>query len=322
MKVVTFGEIMMRLNPVGYGRFLQADAWEGPYAGSEANVAVSLAQFGITAEYITKLPANELGDAALNSLRRFGVTVDRVLRGGARLGVYFLEKGAAQRGGKVIYDRAGSAIATAEREEFDWDALLAGADWFHLSGITPALSPALAGAALDAVKAAKAKGITVSIDLNYRSKLWSLDKAREVLGEILPYVDYCKDPFFYEDGSQDLAEIAARMMRDFSLRGVAVTMRTAHSANDHTFGARYYTPDGVFESRGYDMHVVDRVGGGDAFMAGWIYALLEGYDAGRAVEFATAAACLKHTIEGDFNLASVAEISTLAEGGRGGRVQR
>ena len=322
MKVVTFGEIMLRLNTEGYGRFLQAESFCASYAGAEANVAVALAGFGVEASYVSKVPAHEIGQAAVNALRRFGVSVEHVLRGGDRLGVYFLESGASQRGGKVIYDRAGSAIATAEREEFDWDALLAGADWFHLSGITPALSPALAGAALDAVKAAKAKGITVSIDLNYRSKLWSLERAREVLEEILPHVDYCKDPFFYEDGSQDLAEIAARMMRDFSLRGVAVTMRTAHSANDHTFGARYYTPDGVFESRNYDMHVVDRVGGGDAFMAGWIYALLKGYDAARTVEFATAAACLKHTIEGDFNLASVAEVSVLAEGGLGGRVQR
>lgn len=322
MKAITFGEIMLRLNPPGYGRFLQTSVWEGSYAGSEASVAVSLANLGLETEYISKVPAHEIGESALNALRHYGVRVDRVLRGGDRLGVFFLEKGASQRGGKVIYDRAGSAIATATRDEFDWETLFCGADWFHLSGITPALSPALADAALDAVKAAKALGITVSMDLNYRAKLWSRERARAVLSAILPYVDYCKDPFFYEDGSAELSDVVARMMREFSLRAVAVTSRIAHSASDHSFSAALYTPGGVFSSREYSMHVVDRVGGGDAFMAGWIYATLRGYDEQRAIEFATAAGCLKHTIEGDLNLVTEAEVCALAEGDANGRILR
>ena len=322
MKVVTFGEIMLRLNPAGYGRFLQAESFDATYAGADANVAVALAGFGIEAAYVSKVPEHEIGQAAINALRRFGVSTEHVLRGGERLGVYFLEKGASQRGGKVIYDRAGSAIATASRTEFDWKCIFDGADWFHLTGITPALSPELAEAALDAVKCAKEMGLTVSMDLNYRAKLWSREAAAEVLARLLPYVDYCKDPLWYEDGERDVSTLVGRMMRDFSLRGVIVTEREAHSASDHSWSATYYTEGKSYSSRTYEMHVVDRVGGGDAFSAGWIYALLNGYDPQAAVEFATAAGCLKHSIEGDFNLVSVDEVKSLAEGSATGRVQR
>lgn len=322
MKVVTFGEIMLRLNPSGFERFLQADAFLATYAGAEANVAVALAGFGVDTSYVSKVPAHEIGQAAVNALRRFGVSTEHLLRGGDRLGVYFLEKGASQRGGKVIYDRAGSAIATARRDEFDWPRIFDGADWFHLTGITPALSGELAGAALDAVRCAKDMGLTVSMDLNYRAKLWSREQAREVLAGILPYVDYCKDPFWYEDGERDVPTLVGRMMRDFALRGVIVTEREAHSASDHTWGATFYTEGKAYASRKYEMHVVDRVGGGDALAAGWIYALLNGYDPQATVEFATAAGCLKHSIEGDFNLVSVDEVKALAEGSASGRVQR
>ena len=322
MKVVTFGEIMLRLNPAGYGRFLQAESFDATYAGAEANVAVALAGFGIEAAYVSKVPEHEIGQAAINALRRFGVSTEHVLRGGDRLGVYFLEKGASQRGGKVIYDRAGSAIATASRTEFDWKRIFDGADWFHLTGITPALSPELAEAALDAVKCAKEVGLMVSMDLNYRAKLWSREAAAEVLSRLLPYVDYCKDPLWYEDGERDVSTLVGRMMRDFSLRGVIVTEREAHSASDHSWSATCYTEGKSYSSRTYEMHVVDRVGGGDAFSAGWIYALLNGYDPQAAVEFATAAGCLKHCIEGDFNLVSVDEVKSLAEGSATGRVQR
>ena len=322
MKVVTFGEIMLRLNPEGYGRFLQAESFAASYAGAEANVAVALAGFGVETAYVSKVPEHEIGQAAVNALRRFGVSTEHVLRGGNRLGVYFLEKGASQRGGKVIYDRAGSAIATASRTEFDWKHIFDGADWFHLTGITPALSPELAEAALDAVLCAKKMGLTVSMDLNYRAKLWTKEAAREVLVRLLPYVDYCKDPLWYDDGECDLPTVVGRMMLDFDLRGVIVTEREAHSASDHTWAATYYTSGNAYSSRKYEMHVVDRVGGGDAFSAGWIYALLNGYDPQSAVEFATAAGCLKHSIEGDFNLVGVDEVKALAEGSATGRVQR
>lgn len=322
MKVVTFGEIMLRLNTVGYGRFLQAESFSASYAGAEANVAVSLAGFGVEASYVSKVPEHEIGQAAINVLRRYGVSTEHVLRGGSRLGVYFLETGASQRGGKVIYDRAGSSIATAGREEFEWDRIFSGADWFHLTGITPALSTELAAAALDAVKCAKRMGLTVSMDLNYRAKLWSREKARGVLAALLPYVDYCKDPLWYEDGERDVPTLVERMIRDFSLRGVVVTEREAHSASDHTWSATYYTEGRSYSSRKYNMHVVDRVGGGDAFAAGWIYALLHGYDPQAAVELATASGCLKHSIEGDFNLVNLDEVKALAEGEASGRVQR
>ena len=322
MKVVAFGEIMLRLNPAGYGRFVQAEGFEATYAGAEANVAVSLANFGVDASYVTKVPAHEIGQAAINTLRRYGVNTDHILRGGDRLGLYFLEKGASQRGGKVIYDRAGSAIATAKREEFCWDEILRGADWFHLSGITPALSQDMAGAALDAVQAAKRLGLTVSMDLNYRAKLWSYDEARAVYVKLLPYVDYCKDPMLFEDRSVPFTENAARMIREFGIRAVAVTNRSVHSANDHTFGASIVTADGILVSRSYDIHIVDRVGGGDAFTAGWIYSILQGKNDQDALEFAVAASCLKHTMEGDFNLCTVAEVEALLATGGSARVQR
>lgn len=322
MRVVTFGEIMLRLNTVGYGRFVQAEHFLASYAGSEANVAVSLAGWGVDASYVTKVPDHEIGQAAVNTLRRYGVSTEHILRGGSRLGVYFLETGASQRGGKVIYDRAGSAIATAGRHEFDWERIFKDADWFHLSGITPALSAELAGAAMDAVRCARKMGVTVSMDLNYRAKLWSREEARAVLTEILPYVDYCKDPLWYEDGERDVPTLVGRMMRDFGFRGVIVTERDAHTASDHTWKATYYTESGVYSSRAYEMHVVDRVGGGDAFAAGWIYALLNRYDPKATVEFATAAGCLKHSVEGDFNLVSLDEVKALAEGSASGRVQR
>lgn len=322
MKVVTFGEIMLRLNPVGFERFLQADGFAATYAGAEANVAVALAGFGLDVSYVSKVPEHEIGQAAINMLRRFGVATENVLRGGNRLGVYFLEKGASQRGGKVIYDRADSAIATARREEFDWERIFDGADWFHLTGITPALSPELALAALDAVQCAKKMGLTVSMDLNYRAKLWSREQARETIIKLLPFVDYCKDPLWCEDGERDPLILVERMMREFPLRGVIVTEREAHTASDHTWGATFYTEGKAYSSRKYEMHVIDRVGGGDAFSAGWIYALLNGYDPQSAVEFATAAGCLKHTIEGDFNLVSVDEVLALADGHTTGRVQR
>ena len=322
MKVVTFGEIMLRLNPRGYERFLQAESFVASYAGSEATVAVDLCALGVNAEFVTRVPAHEIGEAALGALRRYGVSVAHCTRGGERLGIYFLEKGASQRGGKVIYDRAGSAIATAPRDDFNWREILSGADWFHISGITPALSPTLFDACLDAVSVAKELGVTVSMDLNYRAKLWSYEQAREAYRALLPYVDYCKDPLDYGDGEADPATLASRMIQDFSLRAVAITNRHVKSASDHTWSATVYTADGAFSSREYALHVVDRVGGGDSFVAGWIYALLHGMPADEAVELATAASAIKHSIEGDYNLTTPDEVRALLAGGAAGRVQR
>ena len=322
MRVVTFGEIMLRLNPRGYERFLQSEVFCASYAGAESNVAIDLSLLGVNSEFVTRLPEHDIGEAALETLRRYGVSVEHCVRGGDRIGSFFLEKGAAQRGGKVIYDRAGSAIATASRDMFDWGTILAGADWLHITGITPALSPAMLDVSLDALQMAKALGITVSMDLNYRAKLWTYEKAREVYKHLLPYVDYCKDILDYGDGEGDLAVVAARMISDFSLRAVAVTRRNTYSANDHGWSATVYTPEAAYTSREYALHVVDRVGGGDSFSAGWIYALLHGMSLSEGVEFATAASAIKHSIEGDYNLTTVAEIKALAAGNASGRVQR
>ncbi len=322
MKVVTFGELMMRLSPDLYNRWLQTDRFNAVYTGAEANVAVSLANFGLESRYVTKLPEHEIGQAAVNSLRKFGVDTDAVVRGGERIGLFYLEKGASQRSGKVIYDRKYSSIATAKQSDFDWEKIFDGADWFHLTGITPALSDDLAEICLTALKTAKKKGLTVSMDLNYRSKLWSLEKARDVLKTLLPYVDYCKDLFWYEDGETDEEKIVSRMTKDFGLKGLFVTKREAKSANDHDWSGVFYTDGKAYSSRKYSMHVVDRVGGGDSFSAGFIYALKNGFSPQKTIEFAVAASCLKHSIEGDFNLVGVDEVLTLMGGDGTGRVQR
>ena len=322
MKIVTFGEVMLRLSPNLYERWVQTDTFNVVYTGAEANVAVSLANFGEKVAFVSKFPAHEIGQAAVNSLRKFGVNTDMVVRGGERMGIFFLEKGASQRGGKVIYDRAHSAIATAKQSDFDWDKIFEGADWFHLTGITPALSDELAKICLTALQKAKEKGLTVSMDLNYRAKLWTLEKARETLKTLLPFVDYCKDLFWFEDGEQDAESVVQRMMKEFNLKGVFVTFRQAKTANDHDWSGAFYTNGKSYHSKRYSMHVVDRVGGGDAFSAGFIYALRNGFAPQETVEFAVAASCLKHTVEGDYNLVSVNEVLALAGGDGSGRVQR
>ena len=324
-RIVTLGELMLRLMPEGYTRFLQAESFGITFGGAEADVAVALSSLGEDAAYVTKLPEHEIGQAAVNSLRKYGVDTAGILRGGSRIGVYYVEKGASQRAGKVIYDRAGSAFACAAREEFDWDALLEGADWFHFSGITPALGEGATAICLDALSAARRHGVTVSCDLNYRAKLWSPEAASATMARLLPYVDYCKDlPLFGGEvpTEEEALALAERMTRDFGLRGVGMTRRVSHSANDHSFSGSFYTGGTCYRSREYAMHLVDRLGGGDAFTAGWIYALLEGATPAEAVEFATAAGCLGHSIEGDYLLVSADEVRALAESGGSGRVQR
>ncbi len=338
-KVVTFGEVMLRLAPENYLRFVQSDRLEATFGGAEANVAVSLANYGLDAMFVTKLPTHEIGQAAVNSLRKYGVNTSKIVRGGERVGIYYCEKGASQRPSKVIYDRAHSSIATAEERDFDWKNILNGADWFHFTGITPALSEDVAKICLAAVKEAKKQGITVSCDLNFRKKLWSKEQAGKTMGEICKYVDYCianeedaKDVFGIEAEGSDIyggkldkdgyISVAEKLSARFGFKGVAITLRESKSANDNDWSGMLFTNGKAYFSKKYSMHIVDRVGGGDSFGGGLIYALTSGYDAQKAIEFAVAASCLKHTIEGDYNLVSVAEVESLAGGNASGRVQR
>ena len=321
-KVVTFGEIMLRLAPEGYYRFVQAASYGATYGGGEANVAISLANYGMDASFVTKLPAHEIGQAGVNSLRQFGVDTSKIVRGGDRVGIYFLEKGASQRPSKVIYDRAGSAIATATTADFNWDEIFEGADWFHFTGITPALGDNVAEICLEACKAAKAKGITVSCDLNYRNKLWSKEKAGQVMGELCKYVDVC---ISNEEDANDVFGIKSEgteLTDRFGFKKVAITLRTSISANDNKWAAMLYENGESYFSKEYLMHIVDRVGGGDSFGGGLIYACLNDYAPQDTIEFAVAASCLKHSIEGDFNQVSVSEVQKLAGGDASGRVQR
>ena len=339
-KVITFGEIMMRLNPPGYLRFLQTTSFESTYAGGEANVAVSLANYGNDVAYVTKVPEHEIGQNAVNALRHYGVDTSMMLRGGPRLGIYFVEKGASQRGSKVIYDRAGSSVALARREEFDWDAIFEGADWFHFTGITPALGGEMPEVCLDACKAAKAHGVTVSCDLNYRGKLWSREKAGEVMSQLMPYVDVCianeedaKDVFGIEAENTDInsgkldregyVSVARQLTERFNFKAVAITLRGSISASENNWSGMLYVNGEAFFARNYLIKLVDRVGGGDSFGGGLIHAMRKwADDPQQQIEFAVAASCLKQATEFDFNLASEKEVLTLVGGNASGRVQR
>jgi len=340
-RAVTFGEIMMRLNPEMYQRLVQSDRLEVTYAGGEANVAVSLANYGVDAAFVSKVPAHEVGQSAVNALRRYGVDTGNIVRGGNRLGIYFCEKGASQRASKVIYDRKDSAIALAKKEEFDWDHIFEGAHWFHWTGITPALGGDLPEICLEACKAAKAHGVTVSCDLNFRKKLWTSEEAGKVMGELLPYVDVCianeedaKDVFGIEAEGTDIENgklnhegyihVARQLAERFGCKKVAITLRGSLSATDNDWAGMLYSgeTDQACFSRTYRIHIVDRVGGGDSFGGGLLYALLSGYEDQKAIDFAVAASCLKHSVEHDFNLVSVEEVEALAGGNASGRVQR
>lgn len=339
MKVVTFGEIMLRLAPQNHLRFVQSDMFEATYGGGEANVAVSLANFGIEAHFLTKLPENEIADSAINSLRRFGVNTEHIVRGGARIGIYYLEKGASQRPSKVIYDRAGSSIATAKRDDFDFDKSFEGADWFHFTGITPALSDELAECCKIACMTAKSMGIRVSCDLNYRNKLWSKAKARTVMTELMQYVDVlianeedAKDVFGIAADNTDIVSgnidkegyksVARKLIESFNFKYVAITLRGSVSADDNKWSAMLFNGKDFYFSKEYNIHIVDRVGGGDSFAAGLIYGMLQKMNNQTNIEFAVGASCLKHTIHGDYNLVKVDEVKKLIAGDGSGRVQR
>jgi 2-dehydro-3-deoxygluconokinase len=338
-KVISFGEIMLRLAPPGYLRFEQADSFDVVYGGGEANVAVSLANYGLDAGFVTKVPDNPIGQAAINEMRRYGVDTSNMIKGGERLGIYYCEKGASQRPSKVVYDRKWSSISQAKKEDFNWSAIFAGAEWFHFTGITPALGDSVAEAVLEACKAAQALGLTVSCDLNFRKNLWTSEKAGKVMAQFMPYVDVCianeedaEKVFGIKADNTDIVggklnhdgykTVARELKARFGFSTVAITLRGSISASDNNWAAMLYKEDEFYFSRNYPIHIVDRVGGGDSFGGGLIYALMSGYSNQDALEFAVAASCLKHTIEGDHNHVSVSEVKTLMGGDGSGRVQR
>ncbi len=338
-KVVTFGELMLRLAPNGYYRFFQNDQMQATFGGGEANVAVSLANYGLEASFVSKLPAHAIGQAAVDSLRHFGVDTSKVVRGGDRVGIYYLEKGASQRGSVCIYDRAHSAIQEADPSEFDWDTIFEGADWFHFTGITPALGPNMVECCKQACIAAKKHGVKISCDLNYRGKLWTREQARAAMTELCQYVDVCisneedaKDVFGIEAENTDIyggklnhegyKSVAKQLADKFGFEKVAITLRTSISASDNDWAGMLYDGKDYCFSKSYHLHIVDRVGGGDSFGGGLIYALLSGKSTQDAVEFAVAASALKHSVEGDYNRVTVSEVEKLAGGDGSGRVQR
>lgn len=340
-RVVTFGELMVRLQPFNYERFVQASTLEFTFGGGEANVAVSLANYGIDAAFVTKLPEHAIGQAAVNSLRRYGVDTSKIVRGGDRVGIYYNEKGASQRGSVCIYDRANSAIQLAKPEDFNWDEIFEGAEWFHFTGITPALGENVVEITRQACQAAKAKGIKISCDLNYRGKLWTREQARAAMSDLCQYVDVCisneedaKDVFGIEAEATNIyggklnregyKSVARQLADKFGFEKVAITLRESHSASDNGWSAMLYdAASGEYcFSKKYELRIIDRVGGGDSFGGGLIYALLSGKDTQGAVEFAAAASALKHTIEGDYNMVSAAEVEKLAGGDGSGRIQR
>lgn len=338
-KIITLGEIMLRLSPPSNKRFLQSNSFDLTFGGGEANVALSLANFGLSASYVTKLPENEIGQMAINELRKYGVDTSFIIRGGQRIGIYYLEKGASQRPSKVIYDRKSSAISEAKSTEFDFDTIFKDATWFHFTGITPSLSKSAADLCLVACKKAKEKGLTVSCDINYRKNLWSEKVANEVMSTLMPYVDVLitnegdiknvfglvnenadtKDEVLYKMGLQTLVKT---ICDKYGIKKVALTIRKSLSADDNIWQAMFYDGKEFNYSKSYAIHIVDRVGAGDSFAAGLIYSLLSNYTSKHAIEFATAASCLKHTVEGDFNLVSVSEVENLVSGDSSGRIQR
>ena len=341
MKVVSFGEIMLRLSPDGYYKLFQKPELNTSFCGAEANVAVALSNFGDEAEFVTALPDNDIGRAACRELMRYGVKTDNIVYTGDRLGIFFAEKGASQRPSKVIYDRKNSAIALADPSSFDWEKIFDGADWFHITGITPALSDSLAKISVDVVKAAKKAGLTVSCDINYRSKLWSAEKARPVMTEIMQYVDVCigneedaEIVFGIKAGTTDVTKgqldtdgykkSLQTVAETFGCKIVAYSQRKSYSASDNGWSGIIYDDEKkqVYTSAQYDIRITDRIGGGDAFASGLIYALHNNISPGNAIETAAAAGCLDQTLEGDFCLFGINDVFDLAGGNSSGRVKR
>lgn len=338
-KLITMGEIMLRLSTPGHKRIIQSDSLDVCYGGGEANVAVSLANYGHESYFVTKVPDNLIGDSAIASLRKFNVNCDHVVRGGDRLGIYFLETGASMRASTVTYDRAHSAIAEAEPGDFDFDKIFDGADWFHFTGITPAISDKAALLTEEALKAAKRNNITVSVDLNYRKKLWTPEKAQGIMTNLMQYVDVCigneedaEKVLGFKPGNTDVTsgdlelagykDIFEQMIKKFNFKYVVSSLRESYSASDNGWSACIYDGKEFYHSTKYDIRIVDRVGGGDSFASGLICGLLDKKPMKEALEFAVAASALKHTIPGDFNMVSRAEVDALVGGDASGRVQR
>ncbi len=338
-KVVTFGEIMLRLSPPGYLRFVQTGAYEATFGGAEANVSVALANYGFHSIFVTALPNQEIGQSVINSLRRYGVDTSFILREGNRVGIYFVETGASQRPSKVIYDRAHSSISELQPGKVDWERVFEGATLFHWSGITPALSDSAADVMKESLIAAKNKGLTVSVDLNYRKKLWSKEKAQSIMTGLMDYVDIAigneedaECVFGIKAGKSDVStgdldveaykSVAQQLIDRFQLQKAAITLRESISASDNNWSACLHTGKDFLLSKKYKIHIVDRVGGGDSFASGLIYGLLSGKSDQDALEFGVAASCLKQTIPGDYNLVNVNEVESLAQGEQSGRVQR
>ena len=338
-KVVTLGEIMMRLSTPDFKRFVQSDNFDVTYGGGEANVAAALCNYGLNGTFVSKVPNNALGQSAINHLRRYGVDTQYVARGGKRLGIYFLETGASMRASQVIYDRADASIADVDISEFDFDKIFEGTEWFHTTGITPALSDKAAALTEAALKAAKAKGITTSIDLNYRKKLWSKEKAREVMTRLCQYVDVCigneedadttlgftskgTDVTKGELNLDGYKDVFQQMKEKFGFKYIASTLRESHSASDNGWSALVYDGTEFYHTKQYEIRIVDRVGSGDSFASGFIYGLITGMKMNDAAEFGVAASAIKHTIPGDLNHATLSDVKDLMGGDGSGRVQR
>jgi len=338
-KVVTLGEIMLRLSTPGFKRFVQSDSLDVTYGGGEANVAASLCNYGLNGTFVSKVPENAIGQSAINHLRRYGVDTQFIAKGGDRLGIYFLETGASMRASQVIYDRDHTSISEAEISDFDFDKIFEGADWFHTTGITPALSDKAAALTEAALKAAQERGITTSIDLNYRKKLWSKEKAQEVMTRLCKYVDVCigneedaHDSLGFVSKGTDVTkgelnldgfkDVCKQMKDKFNFKFIASSLRESHSASDNGWSALVYDGNEFHHTKEYNVRIVDRVGSGDSFAAGFIYGLVTGKPLKDAAEFGVAASALKHTIPGDLNHATLADVNNLVKGDGSGRVQR
>lgn len=338
-KVVTLGEIMMRLTTPDFKRFVQADSFDITYGGGEANVATALCNYGLNGVFVSKVPDTAIGQAAINHLRRYGVDTQFMARGGERLGIYFLEIGASMRASQVIYDRAHASITDADISEFDFDKIFEGADWFHTTGITPALSDKAAALTEAALKAARERGITTSIDLNYRKKLWSKEKAREVMSRLCQYVDVCvgneedaNDMLGFVSQGTDVTkgelnldgfkDVCKQMKAKFDFKYIASTLRESYSASDNGWSALVYDGSEFYHTKEYEVRIVDRVGSGDSFASGFIYGLVTGKTMQDAADFGVAASALKHTIPGDLNHATLSDVENLVKGDGSGRVQR
>ena len=338
-KVVGFGDFMLRLNPEGYLKFIQADRFVVNYTGAEANVCTSLSYMGFETEFVTKLPENAIGEAALANLRKFNVGTSYIARGGERIGLFYAEKGASQRPSKIVYDRKNSSFATSSASDYDWDKIFEGADHFHFTGITPALGKSVAEACEVACKEAKRRGITVSCDLNYRKNLWTREEAKATMSKLLYYVDilianeedaadvlgiHAKDTDITAGklNREGYIDVARQISEQFSIGAVAITLRKSISASDNDWSALLYKDNVPYFSKEYHIHIVDRVGGGDSFGAGLIYATLSGLDNQQIIEYAAAASCLKQSIELDVNLSTPADVFALMGGDGSGRVQR